>query len=61
MKKSGMPGMITPFAAVSFVLVISLFLSLLEGARLNYGRVVCNQQATYGAQSFLGFYEKERR
>lgn len=59
MKKSGMPGMITPFAAVSFVLVISLFLSLLEGARLNYGRVVCNQQATYGAQSFLGFYEKK--
>lgn len=52
-------GFITPFAAVSLVLVLSLFLTLLEGARYNYAQIICSQQAIYGARGFMGQYHRD--
>lgn len=56
MKNKRREGMIAPFVAVSFLLVASLVLLLLEGTRLGYAEAVCMQQARYAAQSFMGQY-----
>ncbi len=56
MRRGRKKGVITPFAAMSLILIISLILVLLEGARINYGEVLCQQQAQYAAQSFMGQY-----
>ncbi len=56
MKMKRKTGIITPFAAVSIVLIISLMLVLLEGTRMRYGEKLCAQQAQYAAQTFLGQY-----
>lgn len=59
MERNRRKGVITPFAAVSLILVISLLFTLLEGTRIGYGKVLSNQQAAYAAQSFLGQYDTE--
>ena len=59
MCKKRRDGVITPLAAISLLLVLSLILTLLEGARFNYTKEICDQQVVYAAHCFLGQYDTE--
>lgn len=51
-------GVITVFSAVSVILIVSMILVLLEGARLGYADTLYRQQTEYGVQSFMGQYNR---